>query len=92
MSVVIFSRASGVISRSRNLRGIIARSAKVAVARIVVSPTGPTTEGAGSLYVEWVDGAWCSTPFASYWVAQDWVRRRRSFKGVPVSGLTNPTT
>lgn len=83
-----------VVSTSRNLRGIVTYSRKVAPKQITLDRDGDTR---GWLYVEWCDGASVHTEFASYHIMVDWVRNRRRFRdahkvfnGPDVGYLTKP--
>lgn len=82
-----------VVSTSRNLRGIMTYSGKVAPKQITLTQDGVR----GWLSVTWVDGATVQTEFASYHIMVDWVRNRRRFRdarkvfnGPDVGYLTKP--
>lgn len=75
-------RAGKVISRSRNLRGLLRRFGTHPVKSISISRVAAS--GEGFLLVTFDDGAECGTMFASFDVCRDWIATRRNLAGVPV--------
>ena len=66
-----------LVSFGQNLHKVaLAYGSKHGVARVVIWPL-PNSEGA--LCVQYVNGATCSTRFASYSVLVDWCKARRSW-------------
>ena len=65
----------GVVSRSRNLRGILDYGRKHGVAKALVlnAPEGALVR------LAFEDGAFCYTEFADYSVAVGWINARRAW-------------
>ena len=70
-----------IIRKSRNLRGIVDYSRISKPARIELTPQGKCN---GRLRVIYKDGATTSAHFASYHIAVDWVRNRRTWRGANI--------
>jgi hypothetical protein len=81
MPIQIIASDGTVAARSKNLRGVLAYSCKSAVAFVNMRRL-PNSEG--ELFVGWYDGATCRTTFASFAVLQEWVIRRRCFRGADI--------
>ena len=80
---VTIERKGRIVAHSRNLRGIrdYSRTRGTYLTKI---RTRPYTDGStcGLLEVWWADGAYSQCGFRSYSILQDWVRERRSWRGV----------
>lgn len=70
-----------IISKSKNLRGILRYASVSPVARVELTPQGNTN---GRLRIVYKDGATTSAHFASYHIMVDFVRNRRSWKGAEI--------
>lgn len=66
------------VSRSKNLRGVLAYCRTSPPASIVLEPAA---DGGGVLHVSYADGATCSAGFASLTVLRGWIKRP-TFRGV----------
>jgi hypothetical protein len=75
--VTIRDNSFNIVQRSKNLRGILERTRRIAVDRVDVWPdkAGDTAQ----LGVTWVDGSSCVTDFASFKLCKQWCRARRAF-------------
>lgn len=69
------------IRTSRNLRGILDYSRISKPSRIELTPQGIAN---GRLRVIYEDGATTSAHFVSYHIMVDWVRNRRSWRGLDI--------
>ena len=78
--ILIRNKDFEVVSRSRNLRGILSYSRHTAVERIDLYKA---PDGCGQFGITWCDGASCITDFASYNVMADFAKKR-TFKAAPV--------
>lgn len=78
--MVVIYKNYDVVSRSQNLRGLLryANDKKTFVIKVVIARE---EAGAGSLYLQWADGAVCRTHFSSYSVLEHFVTARRSWRG-----------
>lgn len=76
--MVLIVKDNVVVQRSRNLRGIISRSNRIAVRSVGVSENAL---GTAVLLVCWSDGSRVVTAFADYRVLKAWVSKRQSFQG-----------
>lgn len=74
--ITIYDRDLRVVSRSKNLRGIMRYPATVER----VDVWWP-----GQLGVTWTDGASTITTFADHSVLLAWIKARRIFRGVPIN-------
>lgn len=78
MDAVIITKDDVEVQRSRNLRGVISRSARIEVRSVGISEN---TFGEAILAVCWADGSRTFVQFADYRVLKSWVSGRRSFQG-----------
>jgi hypothetical protein len=83
MTVIIQNSAGENIRKSQNLRAITEHNRRQTVDVALLSRYGQ----AGVLTVQWVNGDACHTQFASFQVMQDWVSRRRAFKGATITTI-----
>lgn len=82
MPNVIIRDADGhVVSRSRNLRGILEYSRRVPVERIDIWRNPDETAQLG---ITWTNGSSTITDFASFNVCKQWCASRRNFSGAPI--------
>lgn len=75
---VLITKDDVVVQRSRNLRGIISRSARIPVRSVGISENSFKQ---AVLSVCWDDGSRAFVEFADYRVLRMWVSARRSFQG-----------
>lgn len=76
MQINILDKSGNVISKSRNLNGILHRCSYVFVKSAVIKRLPDNT---GELLVTWIDGTHATAPFESYVVLRDWAHKRRAF-------------
>lgn len=88
MTVFIHSCAGGVISKSKNLRGVIDRTRRLRPhgTRIKVVPLH---SGRACVSFLWADGSWAAPQFEDYTVAVSWVKARR-FAGAAIDIQERP--
>lgn len=82
--IIIRDASFRIVSRSRNLRGILSRNRQHAVDRVDVWE-GKT--GGAQLGVTWADGSSCITDFASFTVCVQWCAARRAFPAATVNRI-----
>lgn len=80
MTVVIRDAAFNVVSKTKNLRGILDYSRTHRVDRIDFWEEG--VKGTGQLGITWVNGSSTITDFADAGVMRRWVRGRRVFAAI----------
>lgn len=82
-AVEIRDKGGRVISRSRNLSGILRYPNHYTryVAAVAIAPT----QNGGRLRVTYADGATAETEFADFFVLCQWLRSRRSWYGVALT-------
>lgn len=67
-----------IVSRSKNLRGMLEYARKHPVRRV---ETVPLVGGKGTVRVFFLDGAECKAIFESYVVMLQWLQSRTSWRG-----------
>lgn len=87
--VVIRDASLRIVSRSRNLQGILSRNRIHAVDRVDV---WEGEAGDAQLGVTWADGSSCITDFTSFTVCVQWCASRRAFPAANVKRTSRMTT
>jgi hypothetical protein len=72
-------KAGQVVSRSKNLRGLLTYNRRAHVVRVEIKRDDSNPFN-GRLFVTYADGATCSAFFSDFRVLVSWVERRRIFK------------
>lgn len=81
MPVQIHNQAGEVISTSHNLRGIIANLAEPVKSVMIQQTNGSHS---GQLFIEWKNGDYVHTDFASIGLMCGWILNRRNLRNVPL--------
>lgn len=84
----IYDKDGNIIRRSRNLAGIIRYSANRIIDAVRIDPNRDTQRDkawdTGNLRVEFTDGSYYQTKFASYQCLKEWTANRRNWYGAPL--------
>lgn len=80
--VIIYDRNGAVVSRSKNLRGLLEYSRRVCLDKVSIEKTA---HGEGIVRLTFGSGATVETMFASYSVLVDFLNARRRWEGVEVT-------